>query len=456
MASPLLSVPTELLLNIAEAVDDAESLRSFALTCKFARLVAEPVLYRAVLVTTSSQASCLAQALQQQQPPARPELVHVLDLRPSYDQDADLEALTPLIGAMTELRALSMESPFANYGHWLSSEAHDRWEPLMQGFRALFLDAQCGIGLQNLTSLTIHWAGAGSPFWWLTEFKPILTLPALQSLTVSNAVLDDDLIDGLATFAGTTPLTHLELIECFVSHKALDAVLALPRALRSCHMGIMRYNTPPSTNCHQASPEQQLEALHQQHHSLQRLTWVDEHFALDTDVHRVSIVPGGGLSDFTELRTLTLDGASALLLSTLLSECAPPNLDRLRIIRHDHGTLLDYLTDSVTYPRILGVPPPFALHQHLPRLHYLDLVFSPLAHHITELLWAKPDRRDHVQRLGEDCHARGICLIIFAAIRDHTYPPYLFGEDPPCEELAYRADNAWFSPEMTQLEHLDG
>ncbi|KAJ6553220.1 hypothetical protein B0H19DRAFT_1236275 [Mycena capillaripes] len=449
-SSPLLSVATELLLVVVEAIDDAASLRSFALTCKLVRLLAEPVLYRAVLVTTGSQALCLAKALQQQQPPTRADLVQVLDLRP--DWGADVEALTPLVGAMTRLLSLSMESPFANYG----STAYRRWwEALMQGYRALFLDAQCGAGLQNLEScefflagVTIHWSGDSSRFWLLTEFKPILTLPALQSLTVSCAVLGDDLADGLAAFAGTTPLTHLELVECFVSQKALTAVLALPRALRSCHLGIIRHQISPPNAYHQASPEQQLEALRQQRHSLQQLTWFDKNFAYGIDVHRVSTVPGRGLCDFTELHTLTLDGASALLFSTLLSECAPPNLDRLRIIRHDNGTVLDHPIDSVAYTRIPGIPPPSALHQHLPKLHHLDLVFSPRRND-TEPLWVKPDRRDHVKRLGEDYYAYGIHLAIFAAYRGNFMPPYLFGEEVPCEEPAYRAEKAWFSPGMT-------
>ncbi|KAJ6568899.1 hypothetical protein B0H19DRAFT_1373322 [Mycena capillaripes] len=449
VSPPLLTVPTELLLAVVEAIDDAASLRSFALTCKLARLLTEPVLYRAVLVTTGSQASCLAKSLQQQQPPTRVELVRVLDLRPEYDEDADadVEALTPLVGAMTQLGALSMESPFANYSHWRSEASLRRWEALMQGYRALFLDAQCDAGLQKLDSLTIHWTGDGSPFWLLTEFKPILTLPALQSLTISCAVLDDDLTDGLAAFAGTTPLTHLELVECSVSQMALTAVLALPRALRSCHLGIMRYHTSPSNTYHEASPEQQMVALRQQRHSLQQLTWFDEDFAYETDVCRVSTVSGRGLYDFTELHTLTLDGVSALLFSILLSECAPPNLDRLRIIRHDEGTILDHPTDSVTYARIPGIPPPFALHQHLPTLHHLDLVFSPQGRY--EHLWANPDRRDHVKRLGEDYHVYGIRLAIFTADRGSTHPPYLFGEVVPCEEPAYRAENAWFSPLMT-------
>jgi hypothetical protein len=78
--------------------------------------------------------------------------VQALDLRPEYGRDADVEELTPLIGAMTQLRALSMESPFANYGRWRSSATRPRWEALMQGYRALFLDAHSGAGLQNLQS----------------------------------------------------------------------------------------------------------------------------------------------------------------------------------------------------------------------------------------------------------------------------------------------------------------
>ncbi|KAJ6453367.1 hypothetical protein C8R45DRAFT_1192996 [Mycena sanguinolenta] len=386
IACRLLSVPTELLLDVVEAIDDVASLRRFALTCKLARLVAEPVLYRAVLVTTGSQASCLAQALRHQ---PRAELVRILDLRPVPHGSGDLAALTPVVGAMTQLRALSIESPFANSSRWRSSAARAMWEPLTQGYRALFRGAQVGAGLQNLTSLTIHWSGApkgaATRFWLLTEFYPIFTLPALQSLTVSCAVLDDDLA---------------------------------------------RY----------ASPEQHLAALRQQRHSLQQFTWVDKCFASDTDVRRVSTIPGRGLSDFTELHTLTLDGASALLFSVLLSECAPPNLVRMRIIRHDGGALLDHPADSVSdaSTHIPGIPPPLALHRHLPRLHHLDLVFFSLHHHYTAPLLAKPDRRDRVKRLREEYHAHGIRLAVFSANRGITIPPHLFGEAAP----AYRAEPA--------------
>ncbi|KAJ7787595.1 hypothetical protein B0H14DRAFT_3892964 [Mycena olivaceomarginata] len=402
-SSPLLSVPTELFLAVVEAIDDAASLRSFALT----------FLYRAVLVTTGSQALSLAKALKQQRVRAR--------ATDTTGRGDDTAARAVDREPVRELRPRALQG------------APPRREALTQGYRALFLDAQCGAGLQNLQSLTIHWSGDDSYFWLLTEFKPILTLPALQSLTVSCAVLGDDLADGLDAFASTTALTHLELVECFASQKALTAVLALPRALRSCHLGIMRYHTSRSNNYHEASPEQQLEALRQQRHSLQQLTWFDKDFAFDKDVRRVSSAPGAGLYNFIELHVVTLDGASALLFSILLSEWAPPNLDRLH-----------HPTDSVDYTRIPGIPPPFALHQYLPKLHHLDLVFLPENRWNIEPLWAKPDRRDHVKRLGEDYHDRGIGLAIFTAQRGRFIPPYLFGEEVPCEEPAYRAENAWF------------
>ncbi|KAJ6627662.1 hypothetical protein B0H10DRAFT_2285549 [Mycena sp. CBHHK59/15] len=211
----------------------------------------------------------------------------------------------------------------------------------------------------------------------------------------------------------------------------------------------MRYHTSPSNNHHEASPEQQLEALHQQCHLLQQLTWFDKDFAYDTEICCVSTVPGRGLSDFTELHTLTLDGASALLFLTLLSECEPPNLDRLRIIHHDEGTVLDHPTDSIAYTHIPGIQPPFALHQHLPKLHHLDLVFSPEDPYNTKPLWAKPNWCDHVKHLGEDYHTCGICLAIFTTNRSSTFLPCLFGEVVPCEEPAYCAENAWFLPGMT-------
>ncbi|KAJ7642093.1 hypothetical protein FB45DRAFT_901786 [Roridomyces roridus] len=450
MASSLLSLPPELLLHVVDAIQDAPSLRTLILTCKVARALAEPVLYRAVLVTTGSQAVRLAAVLQQN----RIALVQDVNLRPIEYENERLEVLTPLIGAMTQLRTLAIESPFANYGLWRSNST--RWGQLMEGYHEMFLDSQRGVGLQNLQSLTIHWCGVGSRFWILSEVKTILTLPSLQSLTISCAVLDDDLTEELAGLAGTTRLTHLELIECFVTHKGLIAVLSLPRALQSCLLGGLRHHSCGSTRP-AASVEQQLDALRQQCHSLEQFTWYDKRAVYDADdTSIVSIPSASSLRDFTELRTLTVDGAASLLFSILLSSDAPPNLRRLRVIRHDQGDVLDAGGETregeVEKPaRILSLLPPRELHKCLPSLRHLDVVFSPSTRWGSDMdqsLMARADRRERVKRAAAEY--RGIALTIFLALRGSVIPPYLYGEMVPREEVAYRAEDGWFEPRMME------
>ncbi|KAJ7610499.1 hypothetical protein FB45DRAFT_942590 [Roridomyces roridus] len=237
MSSTLLSLPTELLLVIIDAPQDQKSLLNLVLTCRLARLLAEPILYRSIVITAGSQAKCLAGALRSQE---RSDFVASLEVVPDYYKETDIEALTPTIGTMSHLRSLSMESPFINYQRW--SYTGERWRDLLQGYRLLFSEAARGIGLQNLESLTIHWAGDENRFWRLTEISSIFKLPALRRLTLSSAALLDDLIEHLTDLpAGTTPLTHLDLLQCFVTPKAISAVLALPRALRSCHLGNLRH-----------------------------------------------------------------------------------------------------------------------------------------------------------------------------------------------------------------------
>ncbi|KAJ7840090.1 hypothetical protein B0H14DRAFT_2587656 [Mycena olivaceomarginata] len=210
----------------------------------------------------------------------RAELMQVLDLRPAYNSNTDVKGLTPLVGALT--RTVNGEPVCKLRPRVILRDPPPGYRAVPRGpVRCWPTEAEV------LAGVTIHWSGGDSPFWLLTEFKPILTLPALQSLTVSCTVLGDDLADGLDTFASTTALTHLELVECFGSQKALTTVLALPRALRSCHLGIMRYQTSPSNNYHTASPEQQPEALRQ-------LRLASAHHANTSRAPRYHLPGGGG------------------------------------------------------------------------------------------------------------------------------------------------------------------
>ncbi|KAJ7617272.1 hypothetical protein FB45DRAFT_933776 [Roridomyces roridus] len=443
--SLLFSLPTELLLAVIDAMDsDSDSLRHFAVTCKLACLLTEPILYRTLLVTSGSEASRLAQALQQH----RADFVQSLDLRPQYRGEEGIEDFTPTISVMTHLRSLSVESPFANYGRWHHSES--RWEVITGAFRALFQSAQSGVGLQSLESLEIHWTGDGSELWMLTEFKPILALPALRSLTISSAAI---VAEDWGVNEGTTALHHLELIECFVTGRGLYAVLSLPRALRSCHLGQLRHTRRDVENARgheEASPKEQLDALRSQRHALQSLVWKDAGFSHSSDgVPYVAMSTSGspGLSDFTELHTLTLDGHCAFFLSLLLSDRAPPNLHRLRLVWHDNGVIFDVLPAHGGSTSIPNIPHPEALLRYLPTLRHLDVVLSPVGSSSLSALWENEARRDRVRQLSGELRARGVQFCVYMAWRGPgLVPPYLFGEYVPVEKSVYeyRGEVDWF------------
>ncbi|KAJ7610512.1 hypothetical protein FB45DRAFT_895299 [Roridomyces roridus] len=435
MSSTLLSLPTELLLAIIDAIQDQKSLLNLVLTCRLARLLAEPILYRSMVITAGSQAKCLADALSSQQ---RFNFVESLDLFPEYHKETDIEALTPTIGTMTHLRGLSMESSFANYQRWRYTSR--RWRDLLQGYRLLFSEAARGIGLQNLETLTIHWAGNENRFWRLTDISSIFKLPALQRLTLSCAALLDDLAAHLTDLpAGTTPLTNLHLIECFVTPKAISAVLALPRALRSCHLGNLRHQEfhYPDEDHTEALAESYLHALCQQRQSLENLVWTDaredddeEDDGHDTDFHHNG---DRSLSDFTQLRNLTLDGPCTTFFSILLSKhAAPRHVERLRLVRY-----------AFTSSQIPSIPPASEFCRYLPALRNLDVILSNNENPTPEFHphWSVEDFRETLQRLGGDFRfaGQGVEVVVSMETRgDRFISPYLFAEEVPRERVVYR------------------
>ncbi|KAJ7610506.1 hypothetical protein FB45DRAFT_942602, partial [Roridomyces roridus] len=336
---------------------------------------------------------------------------------------------------MTHLRRLTMESPFTNYQRW--SYTGERRRDLMQGYRLLFSEAARGInGLQNLESLTIHWAGNENRFWRLTEITSIFKLPALRRLTLSCAALLDNLVEHLIDLpAGTTPLTHLHLIECFVTPKAISAVLALPRALRSCHLGNLRHQEfhYPDEEHTEALAESYLHALCQQRQSLEDLVWTDaseEDDGHDTDFHHSG---DHSLSDFTQLRNLTLDGPCATFFSILLSKhAAPRHVERLRLVQY-----------AFTSSKIPGIPPASELCRHLPALRNLDVILSNNEYSIPRFNphWSAEDFRETVQRLGGEFRSagHGVEVVVSMETRPSGFiPPYLFGEKLPRQRVVYR------------------
>ncbi|KAJ7610463.1 hypothetical protein FB45DRAFT_1121525 [Roridomyces roridus] len=418
MAPTLLSLPPELLLVIFEAIHDwhRPSVRHLVHTCRLARLLAEPILYRVLLVTTGSQAVSLAAALKSHQ---RSNVVATLGV--FLDSQENVEALTPVIGTMTHLRSLSLEGPFVN--RW----EDERWKAFMQGYRLLFYQAARGVGLQNLESLTIHWAGKEGGCWRVSKISGIFKLPALQRLTLSRAALLDDLAEKLADIpTGATALVHLELIQCHVSPRAISAVLALPRTLGSCHLGnhetFYDEKGPPLVGY--------LQALHPQRRCLEELVWTDDDD--NTDLRRAH---PPGMSEFNHLRTLTVNTLGTASLALLLSKhTAPRNLERLCLFSHR------FEPDS-EQALIPGIPPASDLCPNLPALRYLDVVIERFDDARYQMIaWRVDHWRQIVRRLGAEFRVHRVEVAVFTL--DFSYwtgsPPYTHGKDVPQEKIIYR------------------
>jgi hypothetical protein len=108
----------ELLLCIVEQIDSRQALHNLAATCSRFQALAEPFIWRSLLIVKGSNVPGLAHALN-----SRPERISsVWDLAVRYNEEDEdgIELLNPLIPKMEKLRDLTIESPCPNnYGRGL-------------------------------------------------------------------------------------------------------------------------------------------------------------------------------------------------------------------------------------------------------------------------------------------------------------------------------------------------
>ncbi|KAJ7603366.1 hypothetical protein FB45DRAFT_1014401 [Roridomyces roridus] len=142
-------------------------------------------------------------------------------------------------------------------------------------------------------------------------------------------------------------------------------------------------------------------------HSLEELAWIDDDPSPE-DVAERDVRHRVGLSDFSQLRTLTLDGPGKPFISHILSEHARRNL---------RGDLL-------------------------PQLRHLDVVLSQQMQEYPHDMWSSDGWRATVRHLGADFRfqASRVELAVFTTqSRMRGMPaPYLFGEEAPRESTVYR------------------
>ena len=149
---PLLELPNELIIRVIEFIDEMTTLSRLACTSQRLQELAEPLLYRQILLRGTTQAKQLATAFDHR--PQRPRAVHALDVPANPSMVKQWSLVGTLMNRMTGLRSVMIESPLVNSTNFESdnvwaSMAHELFSPFQA---AVDLGAPSLKPLQNLTN----------------------------------------------------------------------------------------------------------------------------------------------------------------------------------------------------------------------------------------------------------------------------------------------------------------
>lgn len=147
MTTSMLELVDELLIAIIDHINDLAALHSLARTCHRLNGLAEPAIYRDILLRGRNHTSALATSLVSR--PERLQAIRSIEARPQYNhQECRLYVLESIIRRAPKLQQLTVESPFCNHVQY--REATYGWEESM---RAL-LRPICHFSIARLTSRT--------------------------------------------------------------------------------------------------------------------------------------------------------------------------------------------------------------------------------------------------------------------------------------------------------------
>lgn len=92
--------------------------------------------------------------------------------------------------------------------------------------------------------MTLHLNGPDSPYWQLDQTSIHIFLhPTLRQLHIS-CVSIVNVEDFTRQGQHSTPLQHLTLEECNITHEGLAGILSFPMALETLHLGIFVPSPP--------------------------------------------------------------------------------------------------------------------------------------------------------------------------------------------------------------------
>jgi len=493
---PITDLPNELVAHIIEFINDISALRNLACSCHRLQHLTEPVLWRKLLVRERQRLRRTLDAYGSRR--ERAAALQVLNVPCKSESGNDMSGLASVIRKAQNLKELMIESPSCNLADF---EADEVWRPMMD---QLFLPFQHAIGdglfipkpLQKLTrrkslhyhrgsklhstslslwfvaqsltrpTVTLHLNGPKSPYWTPDHRSlPIFLHPTLKYLKLACVNFPDDLFNEV-TERATTPLQHLVLEECNITHRGLHGLLALPKALEHLYLGENCHNERQFPN-HEVAPsynhlfrrdaEATVEAIGQQKHSLRSLTYVAASvYSWSTGQLLGGVLQPrrGGIdaafADFIELESVTAIGSSSGFERAVMSSVPPPKLRYLTYqaenpLTSPQGSSQRHNGDEAEMDRRLVALLPFLRAPSSsvpPGFKSLKIIYQR-AH--TQFVELTREKQTHVEKTAKALKAvYGADLTVgFKSFRGY-YPPFLYGEREPEEQMIFDSEKGGF------------
>ncbi|TKA75087.1 hypothetical protein B0A55_05595 [Friedmanniomyces simplex] len=470
----LFDLADELIVNIIEHLhDDLATLRALALCSRRLQSLSEPLLYRRRFLRIPSSVDRLLQTTNQR--PPRAECIHDLEVRCQLSRSANdgFASLPLLLEQATNLRSLTLESPFCN-SRALGAK-RQQYAGEQDGVFALFHRAAAAepllaqspiLPFQHLRSVELHLTGSNSRYCMFLYSRAGLFLsPTLHELTLSCAKFFDvsfepsteggsDIVLGKE---GTTPLKRLTMIECDItSLRALACILALPKALEFLHIGENchhRFEPAGGTSlCSQHPVDFFDRALACQQHSLEELVYEVPFY--DPSPPHYSCRSSQGFRNFRKLHTVTCTGLRCPAFEEALwggDRRAPqPPLRTLKIgWQVSESETPQWFADDdgasfISFFRSLIVA--------LPGLRDLQLTCRPSG----STNWLEePQRTSSLEAFALELRSKGVLFRLYEKGYSSCYPPYLYNETPGKDELMYASDERGFTRDQAESGGAD-
>lgn len=221
-------------LIVEQLHDDFASLCSLTRVNRSFQAFVEPILYRRVSVRKGDKCQILLRSIERRK--ERAESIHSVSAKYLYEHLFLPKYMARLLRHATNLKELSLESPYSRYRNWTSemywsSAKAMIFQPLLEAVPSIYAPFLIQRPLQSLKKLTLYWRNGGGRDWSVAgAYGAVFVHPSLVYLEIVYANIEDDVLNDFPDQL-STPLKSLVLVECLISVAGLHKILSKPRAL---------------------------------------------------------------------------------------------------------------------------------------------------------------------------------------------------------------------------------